>query len=786
MIRFERIPFRRMRSAVLRMLCITTLLLVPAAAGAQVTLGVAGYTFHYYRVERIGENHTKFIGQVEMEQGTTKIFAEEIDVFADEDRAVATGNVVFTQGSNRIAADRADFNTKTRLGTFYNAWGIATMQQKAQAPRPGQTTPPPIAGQDSNVYFYGEVIEKIGLKKYRITKGGFSACVQPTPRWMLSSTTTVLNLEHYTLLENAVLNVKGVPMLYIPWLYYPTKKEERATGFLIPTYGSSTLRGQSLHNAFFWAIDRSQDAMFAYDWFSQTGSGLGSQYRYNFGGGSDGNIRAYFLDSHESSYTQPDGSQVTTAAAQTFEIHGSANQTLPFNLRARGRVDYFSDLTTNQTFNTNIYSASANTRSYGGNVVGSGRTYTFNATYDHTEYFYDAEDSAISGAAPRINLSRNERPLFGSPVYFSLGTEYAYLLRESKSPTADVNSSVNRVDVMPQFRFPFKQWQWFTVNTSFSWRDTWYSRSLDPTTIDPVTNQPAIIDQSLNRQFFTFTAQMLGPVINRIWDTPDNGYAEKFKHSVEPYLNIQRTSQVPNYYQIIQQDATDAIVGGTTSYNYGITNRFYAKRREGGRAQAREIIDVQLDQTYYSNQLASQYDPRYATSFTGATPSNFSPFALSVRAIPTNDFNFNLRAEFDSTYKALRTIAAGGTYAWTGRLQVNLSWSKKNYIPELSGFNDPNQLDHYINSSINLHTRDNRVGGIYQFNYNILVGIMQQQQISMFYNAQCCGISFQYQSYNYSGIDVPVPIDHRFFISFTLAGLGNFSPFNGALGGVPR
>jgi len=27
---------------------------------------------------------------------------------------------------------------------------------------------------------------------------------------------------------------------------------------------------------------------------------------------------------------------------------------------------------------------------------------------------------------------------------------------------------------------------------------------------------------------------------------------------------------------------------------------------------------------------------------------------------------------------------------------------------------------------------------------------------------------------------------NRFFLSFTLAGLGNFSPFNGALSGVPR
>jgi hypothetical protein len=33
---------------------------------------------------------------------------------------------------------------------------------------------------------------------------------------------------------------------------------------------------------------------------------------------------------------------------------------------------------------------------------------------------------------------------------------------------------------------------------------------------------------------------------------------------------------------------------------------------------------------------------------------------------------------------------------------------------------------------------------------------------------------------------LPIASDHRFFMSFTLAGLGNFSPFNGAMSGVPR
>ena len=60
-----------------------------------------------------------------------------------------------------------------------------------------------------------------------------------------------LNIDHYTVLRQAVLNVKGVPLFYLPVLYYPTKEDGRATGFLLPTYGVSSIRGQSIHNAFF-------------------------------------------------------------------------------------------------------------------------------------------------------------------------------------------------------------------------------------------------------------------------------------------------------------------------------------------------------------------------------------------------------------------------------------------------------------------------------------------------------------------------------------------------------
>jgi hypothetical protein len=429
-------------------------------------------------------------------------------------------------------------------------------------------------------------------------------------------------------------------------------------------------------------------------------------------------------------------------------------------------------------------------------VVGSWGTYSLNATFDQNQYFYDQNNSGVTGSRPRVSLTRNERPLLGSQLYFSVGGEYAGLVNDRKTGTTDapidIDRSLTRLDFNPQIRYPFKKWQWFTVNSTFSWRDTYYTRSQDPNQTDQNNPQGVVIDQGLSRRFFTAQAQIVGPVFTRIWDTPNNGYAEKFKHSIEPTLNITRTSSIDNYTRIVQLDGTDAIFGGTTNLAYGLTNRFFAKRHEGRVAAAREIFDVEVSQTYYTQAAASQVDLGYTSSFSGGAPSNFSPIALSVRAIPANSLNATVRAEFDSHTRALRTISANSSYALTGLLQTTLGWSKTLSTTNpsttiVSPIPAGSTLYHSLNSSTTFHTKDSRYGGLYSFNYDVLHSSMLQQRISGYYNAQCCGIAFEYQTYSFGANAVPgLTSDHRFFLSFTLAGLGNFSPFNGAMSGVPR
>jgi len=652
-----------------------------------------------------------FIGHVEMDRGgDTKIYADDVRAYTGENRAIATGNVVLAQGNDRLSAERAEFDTETRLGTFYNAWGLATVKAPVQAPRPGTIAPPAMAGQENVVYFFGEKIEKIGPKKYRITNGGFSTCVQPTPRWDLTAGTVLLNVDHYTLLKQAVLRVKGVPLLYLPVLYYPTKRDQRATGFLIPAYGSSSVRGQSLHNAFFWAIDRSQDATILHDWFSKTGQGYGSEYRYNAGAG-DGNIRAYLDDQHGASYTT-NGVTQTTNALRSYDIRGGANQQLPGHLRARANVDYFSSIVQSLTFNTDINAASRSQRSYGGNLVGAWGKYSMNTTLDHREWFQNTTQSAVSGTWPRVTFTRNERPIANSPAYFSVSSDFSHILRDSKTGDIDVDTGLSRFDVSPQIRYPFKKWSWFTVNSTLNWRNTYYTRSYEPTG-DPTVRPTKVIDVPLNRPVLSFQAQITGPVFNRVWDTPGNGYAEKFKHTIEPYVTVDRTANVANFDRVVIFDGIDTYIGGTR-LSYGLNNRFYAKRRlaPGQPAQAREIASIEISQSYFTNQAASVIDLQSQIRADYTQPVNFNPLTLSVRTMPTTEVTATVRADFDAKYRELRQVSAQGTYSWTSRVQTTATWSKKAFIEGLAQFNDKQFLDHYLSASANVHTIDNRVGGL--------------------------------------------------------------------------
>ena len=747
---------------VLALCAFATLLAAPPTADAQDFAGCKFSETKQLSFTQLNPNHRRLSGTldqpVQIQCDEFQLFADLVEYFQDKDLLRAEGHVLFVSGTNRISAERVEFNTKTRTGTFYDASGTAVMKAGTPSESAGE--------QEPYAFFWGEELHKMGPSKYKIVRGGFTACVQPTPRWEVTSGSLEINVDDYVLLKNAVFKVKGVPLLYLPAFYYPMEEDDRSTGFLMPSYGTGTIAGQKITNAFFWAIGRSHDATFVHDWLTKTGHGMGGEYRYVLNGGSSGNARFYRLNEKEIT-TSIDGVDQASPGQKSFTLNGDVVQTLGGGLRARGYVDYFSSLATQQKYQQNVFHATNRTRRYGGNLTGSWSEYVLNATFEQRDIFDTANRLTRHGNLPRITVSRGQRPIGRSPVNFSATGEYVTFVRKTLvDGEAVVDQGLTRVDVNPTLGIPFTKYPFFTVNSVVSWRGTYWSESLDVNQIQ--------VPEKVGRSFFDFRADVRGPKIHRIWD---DASGRKIKHLVEPSLVIQRTTAVDDFDRIVRLEGSDFVVGNVTRVTYGLNNYVYTKRDN-----SREVLNVRVSQSYYTDERAAQYDRNYQSFDT--RPSNFSPIAITARAAPTLGIQANLRTEWDHEVNALRTIAASATYNHAPWLQGEAGWSLRRVIPDLPGFGE-GSASHYLNASTTLRTRRNNFGGTYSFNYDMREDQFLQQRYMAYYNAQCCGVAVEWQTWNLQGrlAGVSVPQDRRFNISFTLAGIGAVPNFFGGLSG---
>lgn len=741
--------------------------LVPGVASAQIP----GWLQRSFSLEQIDKDNFRLTSEVEIEgeAGTPnagqKFFADYMELNIATGEMTARGNVVFQTPTAKISADSVVFNTKTKLGTFHTAFGIASLGERGQQNRSMFGTLEP------DVYFYGVTLEKIGPDKYRITKGGFTTCVQPTARWEIVSNNATVNLDDYVILRNAVINVKDVPVFYLPMLYYPIQEDDRATGFLMPAYGNSLAMGSSLSNAFFWAINRSQDATFFHDWMMSRGNGLGTEYRYVLGPQSQGNFRYYWLDEKEAIIN----GQVRQPR-QSKKIEGGLTQDLPYGLAARGRVDYFTNVTVQQTYNHDFYSASQSNRTISGGLSGSWRSLSVNGQYLRSETFYNEDQSYVSGSAPGMLASLSGVRVGRLPLFATVNAEAARVLYIQNNGATSTDLGLFKLDALPSIRAPLSTLPYLQVNATASYRTTYYSESR--------AANNSQIEEPVTRRYGDMRVEIVGPVFSRVF-TPQNAMADRLKHVIEPNFSVQRRTTIENEDRIPSNaGGYDIIVGGTTQMNYGLTNRVLVRKDVEGQPSAgapRELLAVSIRQSYYTDERASTFDNSYSYGYNFRAANAFSPVALSARALPSNPLSVDYRLEYDpipdtDTTPKLLGMSLNGTFR-TSTADVTAGWTRQAYSTNARSNN-------YINAATSLRFKESKFGGQVVFNYDFARRSLLNQRYVGFYNPQCCGVSVEFQSFNYpTGQGFLLPHDRRFNISFTLAGVGSFSNLLGAFGG---
>jgi len=698
-------------------------------------------------------------GGVQLECDGTWIFAELITW--DEKIIHASGDVLVVQPGLRVNAERMEMDRQTKYGTFFEAYGTATVTDQ----EPDKNM---FGGQEPEIMFRASKIERIGPRTYRLTDGAFSTCVQPTPRWEMTGSTGTVTLDDKVVMKNMQLRVKHIPVLYLPYIYYPMKHDDRATGILIPVYSASGVKGQGLSNAFFWAIDRSQDATFNYDWFSKGGQGAGADYRYVATAGS-GNGSFYTFDQNER--LASDGS-VELQAKRSFRYAGQMNQTLG-RFTMIGNLHYNTDQISQLLYEQNIYTQSRRDRQI--NVSASGyvfdRRLRIAALADRKDIFNGAT-AATYTRLPQVDARFTKREPLLWKVSFGAAGQATYLDVRPDPAQPQYDRSLWRFDGITSIQTPLSSLPYLPVSASASWQVTNWTESLDPLTGLPVPT-------ALTRNLFDLRVNASGPVIERVFDTPKSGYAERFKHVIEPQVGVQYLSPFDMGAQVVKIDNVDRLVGGTTTVTYGLVNRIVAKvRTAGGGTTNRPFATIRINQSFYSDAQAGAIDPNYSNGSVGT----YSPISLVAAFNPIEDIDGTFQMSVDATTRQIRSYSVGARI-WRPKLQLDGSWSKRRYLPNVPGFNNPASASHYLGANATVRLLDGRLGATYGFQYNLQQNGFLQQRIAGYYASQCCGISVDYQMMNISQFRLEgVPRDRRLAITFSLAGIGSFATPLGAFG----
>ncbi|MBY0563263.1 MAG: LPS assembly protein LptD [Hyphomonadaceae bacterium] len=107
------------------------------------------------------------------------------------------------------------------------------------------------------------------------------------PTWSLRARRAVQDRESRTIsYRGAVLEVLGVPLLYIPYIAHPDPSVGRSSGFLPPEIGRNRRLGAFYAQPYYWAISPSQDLTTTLRGHENVNPLIGLDYRKRFWSGS--------------------------------------------------------------------------------------------------------------------------------------------------------------------------------------------------------------------------------------------------------------------------------------------------------------------------------------------------------------------------------------------------------------------------------------------------------------------------------------------------------------------
>ena len=507
----------------------------------------------------------KLRGKVKVDYGTYVIHADHATYNSDTGEVEAEGNLLLEGGPNNehIEAARGKYNLQNETGRFEDAAGSVGFLVKSR--RTVFTTTNPF-------FFTGRVVEKLGPDHYVVTDGRVTTCELPRPKWEFAAQRLNIEVGGHATIYHSNFRLEGIPILYFPFATHPLQKNPRESGFLVPSIGRSSTRGNTAGESIFWAINRSMDLLAGAEYFSKRGWAPDAEFRARPTDNSFADLTYYSVFDR--------GINECTKSNPCIENQGGTEVRLntegefTHNFRSVANIDYLSSYVFRLAF-SDVFAQAVNSEVRSDAFLSNTtRGFFINGMTSRYQDFQSTNPGDVITIlhAPGGEVSSVDQQLWSTPFHGSFDADAEGLSRSE--PGFRTAPLVGRFDLSPSISLPriFRGW---AFRPELALRDTIYTQQLIPAQGNTLTQVGTAISNTLNRKSLEGSVELRPPAIDRIFDRELLG--RKWKHVIEPRIVYDYVTGVSNFDRVLRFDERD-ILSDTNEVEYSVVNRLYAKR----------------------------------------------------------------------------------------------------------------------------------------------------------------------------------------------------------------
>ncbi len=214
------------------------------------------------RLEGVSQKSVTAEGRVELRAHGETVLAERLAYDLLRDEIHAEGNVVLRKGIDWILGPELDYRRETQTGSFREpVFHIGEIGSRGDA---------------SLLVFNGP-------DRYLVNDARYTTCVAPREDWYLQTRELDIDMSRQVgTARDATVRFFGAPIFAWPYIEFPLNNE-RKSGFLVPTAGSSGARGFEFALPYYFNLAPNYDLTVTPRLMTKRGLQIGGQFRYLLG-----------------------------------------------------------------------------------------------------------------------------------------------------------------------------------------------------------------------------------------------------------------------------------------------------------------------------------------------------------------------------------------------------------------------------------------------------------------------------------------------------------------------